>query len=61
MQETIDTFDPFEAKPAQQSMAPRIRMTPTESPSEFDPFDVIESDTIAPGAQALDGDAMKAA
>lgn len=61
MQETIDTFDPFEAKPAQQSLAPRIRMTPTESPSEFDPFDVIESDTIAPGAQALDGDAMKAA
>nr|DAL15721.1 MAG TPA_asm: crystallin beta/gamma motif-containing protein [Caudoviricetes sp.] len=61
MQETIDTFDPFEAKPAQQSLAPRIRMTPTESPSEFDPFDVIESDTIAHGAQALDGDAMKAA
>lgn len=61
MQETIDTFDPFEAKPAQQSLAPRIRMTPTNSPSEFDPFDVIESDTIAPGAQALDGDAMKAA
>lgn len=61
MQETIDTFDPFEAKPAQQSLAPRIRMTPTESPSEFDPFDVIESDAIAPGAQALDGDAMKAA
>lgn len=61
MQETIDTFDPFEAKPAQQSLAPRIRMTPTDSPSEFDPFDVIESDTIAPGAQALDGDAMKAA
>lgn len=61
MQETIDTFDPFEAKPAQQSLAPRIRMTPAESPSEFDPFDVIESDAIAPGAQALDGDAMKAA
>ena len=61
MQETIDTFDPFEVKSTQQHQAPQIRMMPAESPSEFDPFDVIESDTIAPGAQALDGDAMKAA
>lgn len=61
MQETIDTFDPFEVKSTQQHQVPQIRMTPAESPSEFDPFDVIESDTIAPGAQALDGDAMKAA
>ena len=61
MQETIDTFDPFEIKSTQQHQAPQIRMMSAESPSEFDPFDVIESDTIAPGAQALDGDAMKAA
>lgn len=61
MQETIDTFDPFEVKSTQQYQAPQIRMMPAESPSEFDPFDVIESETIAPGAQALDGDAMKAA
>lgn len=61
MQETIDTFDPFEVKSTQQHQAPQIRMMPADSPSEFDPFDVIESDTIAPGAQALDGDAMKAA
>lgn len=61
MQETIDTFDPFEIKSTQQHQAPQIRMLSAESPSEFDPFDVIESDTIAPGAQALDGDAMKAA
>ena len=61
MQETIDTFDPFEVKSTQQHQAPQIRMMPAESPAEFDPFDVIESDTIAPGAQALDGDAMKAA
>lgn len=61
MQETIDTFDPFEVKSTQQHQASQIRMMPAESPSEFDPFDVIESDTIAPGAQALDGDAMKAA
>lgn len=61
MQETIDTFDPFEIKSTQQHQAPQIRMMSAESPSEFDPFDVIESDTIVPGAQALDGDAMKAA
>lgn len=61
MQETIDTFDPFEVKPTQHRQAPQIQMMPSESSSEFDPFDAIESDTIAPGAQALDGDAMKAA
>lgn len=67
MQQEIDSFDPYKIIEQQQASTVQPEEIQIAQPAEpktdelFDPYSVIEQQMIRPGAQALEGDATKAA
>lgn len=67
MQQEIDSFDPYKIIEQQQASTVQPEEIQSAQPEKlktdepFDPYAIIEQQMIRPGAQALEGDATKAA